>query len=494
MATGPQHRITLRPVSEQPPEPRSDRRLLWRAALCAVLVTLMTAGTTVAAVLLQVKDVVTIVQRGQPAIPRIRSVLDDVAAGKPQTILLLGSDHRFAYDALGDKQANSDTMILVHLDPDEPATTVMSIPRDLQVQIPGHLTGKINSAFAEGGPVLAARTVRGLLHIRINHVFVTTFTAFSRAVDFIGCVYSEVDHRYYVPPESGYAAIDLEPGYQRLCGADALSFVRFRHADNDLVRAARQQAFLRAAGQQVRVSGLIGKVKRLVRVLANYTQTDVRSSHALLRLLKLAVLSSSHPVVQVPFPGRIPDDPQDTFVYYDATEVATAVRKFLHPPSARAPKVPSKRRHHRRSRGVELDPAPGQRAEGKALRREAHFGVYHLSALIRGSAPASQGTPRAYRIRDLEGHRHSAYRFTFSAGEPGEYYGLSGTTWSDPPFLQEATGTVKVRGKEAVVATSGGKVLWIAWRRGRSVHWVSNTLTQALTSKEMVALAEAARL
>src|SRR3954453_17671036 len=167
MAAAPQGRITLYAVSEQPPEPRSDRRLLWRAALCAVLVTLMTAGTTVAAVLLQVKDVITIVQRGQPALPRIRSGLDDVAAGKPQTILLLGSDHRFAYDALGNKQANSDTMILVHLDPDAPATTVRSTPRDLQVQIPGYGTAKINEAFAEGGPVLAARTVRQLLGVKI---------------------------------------------------------------------------------------------------------------------------------------------------------------------------------------------------------------------------------------------------------------------------------------------------------------------------------------
>ncbi|MEA2292745.1 MAG: polyisoprenyl-teichoic acid--peptidoglycan teichoic acid transferase [Solirubrobacteraceae bacterium] len=498
MAIRPQGSITLLLVSEQPPDPRSDRRLLWRAALCAVLVTLMTAGTTVAAVLLQVKDVIAIVQQGQPAIPRIHSALDDVAAGKPQTILLLGSDHRFAYDTLGaSNQANSDTMILVHLDPNENATTVLSIPRDLQVTIPGHGTAKINAAFAEGGPVLAAKTVRALLGVKINHVFVTTFTAFSRAVDFIGCVYSEVDHRYYVPPESGYAAIDLQPGYQRLCGAAALSFVRFRHSDNDLVRAARQQAFLRSAGQQVRVSGLIGKAKQLVRVLANYTQTDVRSSLSLLRLLKLAVLSASHPVVQVAFPATFPQDPKDTFVYSDPVTLQAAVHKFLHPPAPRKPKPT--RRHHRKGStssrsAVQLVAAPGQRAAGKALRRKAHFGVYHLSGLIRGSSPASAGTPRAYQIKDLSGKRHNAYRWTFATGEPGEYYGLQGTTWSDPPILQEATGTIRIRGRTALVATSGGKVLWIGWRRGRSVHWVSNTLTQTLTSKEMVALAEAARL
>jgi polyisoprenyl-teichoic acid--peptidoglycan teichoic acid transferase len=490
-------------VAEQPPEPRSDRGLLWRAALCAVLVTLMTAGTTVAAVLLQVQDVVTIVKQGQPPIPRITSVLDDVAAGRPQTILLLGSDHRFAYDALGaSKQANSDTMILVRLDPGEPATTVLSIPRDLQVSIPGHGTSKINAAFAEGGPVLAARTVRELLGIKINHVFVTTFTAFSRAVDFVGCVYSDVDHRYYVPPESGYSAIDLQAGYQKLCGGKALSFVRFRHADNDLVRAARQQAFLRAAGQQVRVSGLIGKAKRLVRVLADYTQTDVRSSRKLLRLLKLAVLSADHPVVQVPFPGIFPEDPKDTFVYYDRTTLDAAVKRFLHPPEPHAPKVAKASSSKKRKKGGKkpsprrelLTRAPAQRVEGRALRKAAHFGVYHFSALVPGSAPASLGTPRAYSIKDLQGKRHRAYRWVFATGEPGEYYGLQGTTWPDPPLLQEATGSVRIRGRDALVATSGGKVLWIAWRRGHGVHWVSNTLTQALTSTQMVALAEAARL
>jgi polyisoprenyl-teichoic acid--peptidoglycan teichoic acid transferase len=463
----------------------------------------MTAGTTVAAVLLQVQDVVTIVKHGQPPIPRITSVLDDVAAGKPQTILLLGSDHRFAYDTLGaDGQANSDTIILLRLDPSEPATTVMSIPRDLQVTVPGHGVSKINAAFAEGGPVLAAKTVRQLLGIKINHVFVTTFTAFSRAVDFLGCVYADVDHRYLVPPDSGYAAIDLQAGYQKLCGPAALSFVRFRHADDDLIRAARQQAFLRAAGQQVRVSGLIGKAKRLVRVLANYTQTDVRSSHSLLRLLKLAVLSADHPVVQVPVPAVLPTDPKDTFVYYDQTQVDAAVHRFLHPPKPHAPKAAkvssakkksSKRKKSSAKKRDVLTAAPGQRAEAKALRKEAHFSVYHLSGLVPGSAPASVGTPRAYTIKDLAGRRHRAYRWVFSLGEPGQYYGLQGTTWTDPPLLQEATGSIRIRGHSALVATSGGKVLWIAWHRGRSTHWVTNTLTNELTSTQMVALAEAAR-
>jgi LCP family protein required for cell wall assembly len=482
--------------------PRTDRRLLLRAAICAVLVVLMTAGTTVAAVLLQVQDVVTIVQHGQPPIPRVHSVLDDVSPGKPQTLLLLGSDHRYAYDVLGaKKQANSDTMILVHLDADAAATTVLSIPRDLKVNIPGVGVGKINSAFAAGGPVLAAGTVRELLGIPINHVFVTTFVAFSRAVDFIGCVYGDVDHRYYVPPNAGYAQIDLQAGYQRLCGGDALSFVRFRHADTDLVRGARQQAFLRAAAQQVKVSGLIGRVKGLVRVLARYTQTDVRSGTQILRLLKLAIESSNHPVSQISFPAILPTDPKDTFVYYDQTQLAAAVHRFLHPAATRSrvPGTPAPQksgRHHGGNGGqvvlAPLVPSPTQAAVAHQLRKRLHFRPFYLSGLVPGSYATSE-SPRSYSIRDPAGVLHRAYRWVFYTGVPGEYYGLQGTTWADPPILHEATGATRVHGRKAILATSGGRIVWIAWHARGSLHWVTNTLSRTLSNRQMLALADAAR-
>src|SRR5436190_13374866 len=75
---------------------------------------------------------------------------DDV--GGPQTIMILGSDHRVT-DQPGDKP-HSDTILLIHLDPDNEATTVMSIPRDLRVTIPGRGSDKINAAYSDGGPHL----------------------------------------------------------------------------------------------------------------------------------------------------------------------------------------------------------------------------------------------------------------------------------------------------------------------------------------------------
>ena len=67
-----------------------------------------------------------------------------------------------------------------------------------------------------------------------------TMDYFADAVDAIGCVYIDVDRRYFIPPEQGISEIDIEAGYQRLCGFKALQYVRFRHEDNDLVRAMQK--------------------------------------------------------------------------------------------------------------------------------------------------------------------------------------------------------------------------------------------------------------
>src|SRR5215207_8639937 len=156
---------------EKPP------RVAWgmykRFALAGVLITLLTAGAVASAGLLEVDQLVTIVKEEGHAIPGIKGALDDVPAGKPQTILVLGSDRRFV-DIKQDNPARSDTMMLVRLDPSKEATAVMNIPRDLKVpiQVPGGgiETTKINAAYSYGGPALAVKTVRSLLHIPINHV------------------------------------------------------------------------------------------------------------------------------------------------------------------------------------------------------------------------------------------------------------------------------------------------------------------------------------
>src|SRR5439155_13994977 len=124
----------------------------------------------------------------------------------------------------------------------------------------------------------------------INHVVNVDFTGFADAVNAIDCVYVDVDHHYYhsnvgLAPSEQYAEIDVPAGYQRMCGYNALQYVRYRHDDNDLVRSARQQDFLREARAEVPTSKLLnpfsGKRNELIDIFTKYTTSDIDSPQTL---------------------------------------------------------------------------------------------------------------------------------------------------------------------------------------------------------------------
>ena len=162
------------------------------------------------------------------------------------TVLVLGYDHRSWEKTT---KSRSDTMILMRLDPHAHSLTVLSMPRDMRVDIPGHGIDKLNAAYSIGGAELALDTVRQTMDVKINYLITVDFTGFRSIVDHVGGVYTDVERRYYnVNGQAGsgdYSNIDLKAGYQLLHGAQALSYVRFRHQDNDIYRITRQQAFLR---------------------------------------------------------------------------------------------------------------------------------------------------------------------------------------------------------------------------------------------------------
>ncbi|MBJ7244198.1 MAG: LCP family protein, partial [Solirubrobacteraceae bacterium] len=200
--------------------PRPGRGVLKKGALAGLMIVLLTATTVASAALLEVDQLVNIVRTEGQTIPGVKNALDNVDGGGPQTILLIGSDRRFT-DRKLKGAARSDTLMLVRLDPNKEATAVMSIPRDLRVDIPGYGSDKINAAFSIGGPKLTLETVRDLLGIEINHIIEVNFGGFQRAVNRLGCVYVDVDHRYYhsntgLAPAAQYAEIDIKPGYQKL--------------------------------------------------------------------------------------------------------------------------------------------------------------------------------------------------------------------------------------------------------------------------------------
>ena len=218
------------------PEPYDGRwsgwSLLKKAAIGVVVIFTLSASTVASAVLLEVREVSSIIKdESVPLAPSVSSLLQDVSPGKPQTILVIGDDRR-KIDVRQGNPTRSDTMILVRLDPRKGATAMMSLPRDLLVDIPGHGRDKLNAAFSFGEDALTLRTIRSLLGIPIHHYVRVTFWGFREAVDRLGCVYVDVDRKYFNdnhPPNGGggqYAVIDVPAGYQKLCGQRALDYVR----------------------------------------------------------------------------------------------------------------------------------------------------------------------------------------------------------------------------------------------------------------------------
>ncbi len=495
----------MSPDPEKPPRPGLGN--LKKALLAGVLIVLLTAATVASAALLEVDQLVQIVQKEGQGIPGVKNVLDDVPGGGPQTILVIGSDVRYQDRKLA-HAARSDTLILVRLDPDKAATAVVSIPRDLKVQIPGYGTDKINAAYSDGGPKLTLKTVRNLLHVPINHIVEVNFGGFRRAVDRLKCVYIDVDHRYYhsnvgLPASAQYSEIDIKPGYQKLCGTQALAYVRYRHTDSDFVRSARQQDFLRQAKGQFSLSSILGDRTELVKIFARYTRTDVRSNDAILRLLKLAFLSSKNPIREVKFPAY--DIPGGTYLGITPQNLQAVVEGFQNAKAtggARQTSGSTSRTHKRRTRrqtrspglppGVIADQSGGESQAIPAaakLRLPVYFPAARLASGGYSSGESDYPATRAYSIRDRSNNRYDAYRIVLSTGQPGEYYGVQGMSWKAPPVLDNPSDKMRMRRRTYELFYDGTQLRLVAWRTPRGVYWVSNTLSLTLSNQQMLAIA-----
>jgi polyisoprenyl-teichoic acid--peptidoglycan teichoic acid transferase len=475
---------------------------LWkRLLLGAVLVVFAAAGATAVAAFHEVDKVVSALELGTE-LKLGKNTLATTDPGQPQTILILGSDRRPKTNGEGASGARSDTIMLVRLNPEKEATAIMSLPRDLKVRIPGHGVDKINAAYELGGPALTLETVKQLTRLSINHVVNVTFKGFWRAVNAIGCVYTDVDRDYF-NDSAEFTYIDIDPGYQRLCARQALQYVRFRHFDTDLVRSARQQDFLRQMKQQVTYTDLISNRDRLVKIFGRNTATDsdLRSRSEVLRLLKLAVFSAGQPIQEIHFEGEI----GPSFVEASDAQVKKLVQQFLkvedspgprgEAPEERPPRKPKRRqRQPDRSIGVYDATGLGEDQGLQAVQAGAGGSLPVLyPTLLLNSSQFSQ-PPRVYKLRSTDGKKYGAYRMVINrTNANGEYYGLQGTTWKNPPILDSPTEKRTVGGRQYELHFAGDRLRLVAWRTPRAAYWVSNTLLQTLTAKQMMAIARSTR-
>ncbi|HEY5188810.1 MAG TPA: LCP family protein [Solirubrobacteraceae bacterium] len=488
--------------------PRTRGGALWRFLLAAVLIIGATAATTAVAGLLQFKQLAADLNV-TPSLPNAAVTLSP--PGAPQTILIIGSDHRAGtpYNA-----ANTDTMLLIRLDAGSQTINVMSIPRDLQVQIPGFGTAKLNAAYADGGPNLLIKTIRENVfpNFHPSHLVDVNFGGFQALVNAIGCVYADVDHRYYNNTAlTNYSSIDIQPGYQKLCGADALAFVRFRHTDTDLVRNARQQDFIRWAKDQYGVGSIVANKDRLLQIFGAHTQTDhdLHTVNGLINLFNLVAFSAGHRIKQVKFPAQLqPCTTTACYVTAAASDEAVTFAKFMQATTSSAAPAKATSSRAKRKRAAKLS-AAGLMADvtdGKS--QEAALGdpgmpVYFPRLIVANTnycssltslCPLEQASPgsypRAYVLRDQRHRPHAAYRMTLVLNSLlGEYYGVQGTTWQNPPLLGSPLESKVVGGRHLEIYEQGGSITNVAWHTAQGVYWISNTLTTDIPNGEMINLA-----
>ncbi|HLH58949.1 MAG TPA: LCP family protein [Streptosporangiaceae bacterium] len=207
-------------------------------------------------------------------IRRVDAGTADSGSTGPLNILVAGVDprtglthHQEVMLHVGDDvSSNSDTLMLVHVSADRSHVTVVSIPRDSWVDIPGHGMSKINAAYGYGGPKLMVQTVEQATNLTINDYVEVDFLGFVKVIDALGgvdiCLPQAVD--------DSYSGLHLSAGEHHVDGITALAYARDRHsfATSDLARIQDQQRLLSSALTEAIGSGLLANPIRLSHFLS----------------------------------------------------------------------------------------------------------------------------------------------------------------------------------------------------------------------------------
>lgn len=220
------------------------------------------------------------------------------------TILVMGIDRR---QGEAEKGYLTDTMILVTVDPVAKTAGMLSVPRDLWVEIPGYGVDTINTAnrsgdyynYPGGGPALATKTVQHNLGVTVNYYVRLDFTAFETLIDAIGGIEVEVAEDIADPqyPDGsyGYEPFYLSAGLQHLNGHDALRYARTRHDSSDIERAKRQQQVALAVRNKILNLNMLPKLITQAPALYQTLNESVQTDLSLDQIISLALLAQDIP-------------------------------------------------------------------------------------------------------------------------------------------------------------------------------------------------------
>jgi LCP family protein required for cell wall assembly len=215
---------------------------------------------------------------------------------EPFNLLIMGLDQRPGSALPG----RADVIMIASVQPLDERVAVLSIPRDLWVEIPGHGENRINSAYfygefdgaPGGGPELMKRTIEENFDVTIDYYGTLDFSCFTRIIDILGGITLEVPQEIrddlYPDDNYGYMRIYIPAGRQHMDGETALQYVRARHETSDFSRMRRQQQVLLAVRNKALRLDIVLSLPELIPVLGKAFSTDLDVQ----RLLALANLGT----------------------------------------------------------------------------------------------------------------------------------------------------------------------------------------------------------
>jgi polyisoprenyl-teichoic acid--peptidoglycan teichoic acid transferase len=510
--------------------PTSLSWAMWKRFLLAgVSIVALSAGATATVAL---NKITTLADEVFPKLSHIeapKGLVTPEYGGGPQTFLILGSDRRSGSKNAEERDAapHSDTLLLVRFDPEQGQTSVLSIPRDLMVNIdaPGdrlYANEKINAAYTIGsqigGPseasILAAETIKREVfpELQLNGIIDVNFKGFIEVVDTLGCAYVNVDHHYHGggTPEENYTYIDIEPGYQRLCYEKALAYVRYRHDDSDFVRVARQQDFLRDLREQIEPTNELGQIDKVAKAVGHAIRTNFAATpEELILLTKLIAFSQGKPLRQVKFQAANVDYKFGGGDYVTSTpelekqtlDTFLNGRERLQLPDTSARRAShthhaSRRVRHRARTGFSLASLglfPTSRTGEEEMVKAAVNVPFRVLYPALQTGQAEQREVRAYPLLNQQNIEHHAYVIVFKEnGVDDGYYDFEGSDWLNPPLFAHAR-TQVIDGVEYRFVDDGSHIHVIGWRSGNVLYWVNNTLLEELSNQQMLQIAKSAR-
>ncbi len=220
--------------------------------------------------------------------------------------------------------------------------------------------------------------------------------------------------------------------------------------------------------------------------MSKYTRSDIHGRVAVLSLLKLAAYSAGSPITEIHFPARV----GASYVTASSAAVKRATREFLGvKASPRAPSAPSTpHRHHGSSKHTSssnlIDISGGGHTQALTVAKTVRGLTIYYPRLGVPHTTFSINSPRAYHICGPHGKCWWSYRMVLPINPVlGEYWGVQGTTWKDPPIIKSPSEIRTIHGRKLLIFKDGDRIRLVAWQTKDATYWISNTLLQSISKK-----------